>query len=102
MFWVCHQPWDERMTVNGVGTVVGVLRGRASRTPVRTEVLLRARGQGFRAWSSVSVLTVGYKLRRGTTGLVVGRRGRGRRRRDAADGTTRQQRRGAPDRGSNG
>jgi hypothetical protein len=23
----------ERMTVNGVGTVIGVLRGRASRTP---------------------------------------------------------------------
>jgi hypothetical protein len=30
MFWVCHQPWDERMTANGVGTVgpVGVLRDR--------------------------------------------------------------------------
>jgi hypothetical protein len=102
MFWVCHEPWDERMTANDVSTVAGVLRGRASRTPGRSEVLLRARGQGFRAWSSVSVLTVGYKLRRGTTGLVVGRRGRGRRRRDAADGTARQQRREASDRGSNG
>jgi hypothetical protein len=30
------------MTANGVGTVAGVLRGRASRTPGRTEVLLRA------------------------------------------------------------
>jgi hypothetical protein len=31
------------MTTNAGGTVTGVLRGRASRTPGRTEVLLRAR-----------------------------------------------------------
>jgi hypothetical protein len=33
------------MTANGVGTVAGVLHGRASRTPGQTEVLLRVRAE---------------------------------------------------------
>jgi hypothetical protein len=89
------------MTANGVGTVAGVLRGRASRTPGRTEVLLRAP-------AGIPGVVVSERSDGGVQALarhdgVSGRSQRQRtRRRDAADGTTRQQRRGASDRGSNG
>jgi hypothetical protein len=42
------------MTANGVGTVAGVLCGRASRTPGRTEVLLRA-------WAGIPGAVVGER-----------------------------------------